>query len=255
MSLKNCCINKCYGRLKSTFTQKACRMMFVEGFRTEGHFHIYLLKVESFSVLTLNLSLKCEQPNTESQSRFNMKLWHKDWVSCPAVKLLTWTIVEGEGENVISHPQTQRTLCFPASPPVVGVLSSPSYCTAPPASFTCSVLRTGPNLQHNSTTARIIGLPSAGLTKLNNMAITRIATSTEQDITHPLSVTSGWRHWALRCRAARFGKSLIPAAVEPGWLWVVIALCCYMKCFWNTVCCMYCLCDRHAAVKRNFPSG
>ncbi len=66
--------------------------------------------------------------------------------------------------------------------------------------------------------AKVIGLSTPNLTELNNRAITRIAISIEQDSTHPLNeyldpLPSGRRYRAMRCRRARFGRSLIPSAI------------------------------------------
>jgi len=68
------------------------------------------------------------------------------------------------------------------------------------------------------TAAKTIGLPTPNLTELNNKAIARIATSIEQDITNPLNLhliplPSGRRYRTMRCRRARLGRSLVPAAI------------------------------------------
>ena len=69
-----------------------------------------------------------------------------------------------------------------------------------------------------NTAAKIIGLPTPNLTELNNRSITRLANTIVQDITHPLNqyiipLPSGRRYRTTRFRRARFGKSLIPAAI------------------------------------------
>ncbi len=64
--------------------------------------------------------------------------------------------------------------------------------------------------------AKVIGLSTP--TELNNRDITRIAITIEQDFTHPLyeciaPLPSGRRYWAMRCRRAHFGRSLIPSVI------------------------------------------
>ena len=69
------------------------------------------------------------------------------------------------------------------------------------------------------TAAKIIGLLSSNLSELNCKAITLIAITTAQDITHPLDchstvMPSGCRYRSLRCRRVHLGKSLVPAVIE-----------------------------------------
>ena len=70
-----------------------------------------------------------------------------------------------------------------------------------------------------NTAAKLIGLPTPNLTVLNNRSITRIANSIAHDTTHPLKkyfnlLPSGRRYRTLRFKRARFGKSLVPAAID-----------------------------------------
>ena len=67
--------------------------------------------------------------------------------------------------------------------------------------------------------AKLIGLPTVwALSELNLKAISRIASTIAQDNTHPLNchltiMPSGRRYRSLLCRRARYGKSLVPAAI------------------------------------------
>ena len=66
--------------------------------------------------------------------------------------------------------------------------------------------------------AKLIGLPTPTLSELNVKAISRIASTIAQDNTHPLNchftiMPSGRRYRSLLCRRARYGKSLVPAAI------------------------------------------
>ncbi len=91
------------------------------------------------------------------------------------------------------------------------------YCST--CFFNMLSVKNKAKLTRITTTAhKIIGLPTPNLTDLNNRATTLLAISIEQDITHPLNthlipLPSGRRHRALRCKRARFGKSLIPVAI------------------------------------------
>ena len=81
--------------------------------------------------------------------------------------------------------------------------------------------------------AKVIGPPTPNLIELNNTAIGRFAISVELDSTHPLNeylapLPSGRRYRVLRCRRARFGRSLIPQSLSI--LTIDIAEC-YSECF------------------------
>jgi hypothetical protein len=66
--------------------------------------------------------------------------------------------------------------------------------------------------------AKLIGLPTPTLSELNIKAISHIASTIALDNTHPLNchftvMPSGRRYRSLLCRRARYGKSLVPAAI------------------------------------------
>ncbi len=91
------------------------------------------------------------------------------------------------------------------------------------------------NLHITTTAARIIGLPFLNPTKLNNMAITCIATLMKQDMTHPLNIyliplPSGLTYRALRCRRARFGAKAAPNE-RPYWTVQSVNETLYIVCF------------------------